>query len=47
MASQVEEELSKKDESETKKAPAQFFGKKTTAPVVNQISMYPYQQNPF
>jgi len=45
MGSQVEEELAKKAEIDTKKA--SYTGRKTATPVVNQLSSYPYQQNPF
>ena len=51
MGSQVEEELAKKSNTEPKKTPGQYAGKKTTAPAVNQLSSYPQnpyqQQNPF
>jgi len=57
MGSQVEEELAKRSDVESKKAPGQYVGKKTTTPVVNQLSSFlqlnqppqnPYpQQNQF
>ena len=45
MESQVEEELSKKVETESKKTSGQYSGKKTAAPAVNQLSLF--QKSPF
>ena len=45
MGSQVEEELAKKLETESKKTSSQYSGKKTIASTVNQLSSY--QQNSF
>lgn len=45
MGSQVEEELNRKMETETKKA--LYAGKKITTSAVDQLSSFPYEQNPF